>query len=301
MGRSSFTAVDIAGISLGVLVILAVIGSFAMITRGGLMSPGWRDALSGATWTGRAESGGSAGAEGTDSEQTVYGTFTTVEVTGVAGEIVFTFHDGSGVKVRSVKHAPTQRALDSLRTEIAKEGSRLVVGEKRDDPLNPGSISFYVSLPRETVDLSARTVSGRIQVQGLPAGVKQNLKSVSGRLETDGSGDLSAETVSGSIEFTFAGRDLGLKTISGGVHGTIDSLAPDGRVEADTVSGSVRLAAWEGLAARLNLHSVSGSVSCDFPLAGSMAKHNALEGTVGKGGASLEVGTTSGSIRIEKK
>jgi len=183
MGKSSFSAIDIAGISLGVLAILVVIGSLVVITRSGLMFSGWRDTVSGATWGGNAESVGKDGAGGAESEQTVEGNFTALEASGVAGEIVITSYDGPGVKVRAVKRAPTQRTLDALQTEILREGGRLVVREKREaSPMNPGSISFYITIPKETVELRARTVSGRIRVQGLPAGVRQNLESVSGNV-----------------------------------------------------------------------------------------------------------------------
>lgn len=302
MGKSSYSAIDIVGISIGVLVVLLTVGSLVVISRSGLVFSGWRDMAAWAPWSGYAESGGSGSAEGAESEQTVEGAFTVLDASGVAGEIVIGSHDGTGVKVRSVKRAPTQRALDALQTEIVREGSRLVVREKRELPYgNSGSISFYITIPKGTAELRARTVSGRIRVQGLPAGVRQSLESVSGRIETDGSGDLDAGTVSGDIDFVFAGRELKAKTISGGVRGTIESLSANGRAEAGSVSGSVRLAAREGFAARVSLHSLSGSVSCDFPLAGSMQKRNTLEGTIGGGGASLDVGTTSGSIRIERK
>jgi hypothetical protein len=298
MRKSSFTPVDIAGISLGVLVVLIVIGSLVVITRTGLLFSGSWEGAPRFGWQGEAESGAAGSA---DAEQTVEGTFTAVEVSGVAGEIVFTAHDGAGVKVRSVKRAPSQRSLDALRTEIRRDGGRLVVGEKREPVfLNPGSISFYISLPREVREVRAKTVSGRILVQGLSAGVRQTLETVSGSVETDGSGDLSAGTVSGSIQFAFAGTDLSAKTVSGSIRGTIETLDPNGRVEVDSVSGSVRLIARNGLNARASLHSLSGSVACGFPLSDLVQKRNSLEGTIGQGGASLRVGTTSGSIRIEK-
>ena len=68
-----------------------------------------------------------------------------------------------------------------------------------------------------------------------------------------------------------------------------------------SVSGSVELKAFDGLDAALDLHSVSGNISCDFPITVVEQKRNRLRGTIGQGSIPLEIGTTSGRISVEKK
>jgi DUF4097 and DUF4098 domain-containing protein YvlB len=60
----------------------------------------------------------------------------------------------------------------------------------------------------------------------------------------------------------------------------------------------VDLAAFAGLDAELRLQSVSGSISCGFPLQISEKRRNRLEGRIGAGTVPLAAKTVSGSIHI---
>jgi DUF4097 and DUF4098 domain-containing protein YvlB len=50
----------------------------------------------------------------------------------------------------------------------------------------------------------------------------------------------------------------------------------------------------------LRLQSVSGSISCDFPVQIIEQKRNKLEGTVGDGSIPFEVKTVSGRISLSR-
>jgi DUF4097 and DUF4098 domain-containing protein YvlB len=91
-----------------------------------------------------------------------------------------------------------------------------------------------------------------------------------------------------------------VRSISGSINGVIESLGTGGAAHLDTVSGSVTLDAFAGLDATVTLHSLSGRVSCGFPLTVSEQKGNRLSGTIGTGAANVDVGTVSGSISIQK-
>ena len=132
------------------------------------------------------------------------------------------------------------------------------------------------------------------------AGVDQVLETVSGRIDTERSGDLKARSISGSIHFTSAGKTLDINSTSGRVQGEILSLEPGGSVEIDTISGAVDLEVFSGFDADLRLQSVSGSISCDFPVEIIEQKRNKLEGTVGDGTVPFEVKTVSGRISLSR-
>ena len=74
-----------------------------------------------------------------------------------------------------------------------------------------------------------------------------------------------------------------------------------GSARLSTISGSVAVDAFPALDAMISLHSVSGHVSCDFPVTISEQKNNRLEGKIGAGAATVDAGTISGSIRIGRK
>jgi DUF4097 and DUF4098 domain-containing protein YvlB len=206
------------------------------------------------------------------------------------------------VGVHSVKTAPTPAALEEIRVQIDPRGNRLVIEEVRDRAfMSRGSISFRVSIPKSVKLIVAHSVSGSITVSGVQPGVDQVLGTVSGSVSTSESGDLDASSTSGSVEFSFAGRDLKASTVSGSVRGEIDSIETDGSVRLKSVSGSVQVLAFPSLDASVSLSSVSGSVSCGFPITISEQKRNSLKGTIGSGAVPVDISTVSGRISISRQ
>lgn len=298
MRRSNLGPLDVLGISLGTIVILIVLAGLAFAIRTGMRigaSPWWESigtgwSLNPSDWLRKED------------RQEVPGPIDRIELRDVSGAISFTASDASDVVLETVRTAPTQRLMDALKIQVDRRGNTLVIEEKHDRPPFgwAGSATFAVSVPRSVREIDAKSVSGSITVRGLAAGVRQTLETVSGRIETDRSGDLAASTVSGSVSFTFEGRALKVHAISGSIHGVIDRLEKGGSAELSSVSGSIDIAAWQGFDAELSLRSLSGSVSCDFPVSVASQRGNQLRGTVGTGAATLDANTTSGSIRISR-
>ena len=109
------------------------------------------------------------------------------------------------------------------------------------------------------------SVEGRLHDRS-DAEVDQALETVSGRIETERSGNLTAKSISGAISFASTGETLDINSTSGRIDGEILALDPGGSVDIDTVSGAVDLEVFPELDADLKLQSVSGSISCDFPV-----------------------------------
>jgi len=302
MSRTRLSGVDIAGITLGVIVVLVVIGSIVTIARGGMAADG-RWAFSGfrGPWDWKTEDFGPGGR--VEKDEVVPSGATEIEVRNVAGSIDI---DGNAaataVTVHSVKTAAFKSGLDAVRVEIRKEGSRLFVEEKRDGGFlrNAGSISFQIAVPRGMKVIDAHSISGGITVRGVESGIAQNLSTISGGVSTERAGDLDASSTSGSIHFISAGSSLNVRTVSGSIDGTIQSMGPGGSAHLSAVSGSISVAAFSGLDASVSLHSLSGRVTCDFPVTVSEQKNNRLSGTIGKGSSSLDANTVSGSITVSR-
>jgi DUF4097 and DUF4098 domain-containing protein YvlB len=231
----------------------------------------------------------------------VEGSFRTVEIRTVSGSIDVTGGGSGGVQVHSVKTAPNQRSMDAIHVDIRTEGDRLIIQEKRDSVLvNWGSISYSVRLPQGVTSVTAASVSGSIELSGVESGIDQVLETTSGSIRTDLARNLKAKSVSGRIDFTAEGKDLYAHNVSGSIDGEVRSMEAGGSIDIGSVSGSVDLKAFGTFEADLRLHSVSGSVSCAFPVTASRQKRNSLEGRIGGGGISVDIGTTSGSISIGK-
>ena len=122
------------------------------------------------------------------------------------------------------------------------------------------------------------TTSGKLEMQSMNAPqAKATVSSVSGNVELDGSfREVKAGSTSGEI-------DLMLRN------------AP-AAVEVSTVSGEVDVELPAGTGFTLDYSTVSGELECDFPLTKSVdGKY-----VCGDGACRMEVGTTSGSLSVER-
>jgi hypothetical protein len=246
------------------------------------------------SWTGAWQT-----AEG---EEAVAGSHVAVTVNNVSGRITVTGWDGETVKVRYVKQARAAADLKDFVIEVRGNGDTVSVRpvyEPAGGMGRFGSVDFDISLPRRISRLSLHNVSGQIEVDDVPGVVGKELGTVSGSIKASGAGDLSAKTTSGAIEFEFSGDALQASSVSGRIQGTIESLGVRG-ADLGTISGSVEVEAFTGLDASLDLRSLSGSITCDFPVTIREQSRGKLLGTVGKGAVPLSISTTSGSIRIKR-
>ena len=122
------------------------------------------------------------------------------------------------------------------------------------------------------------TTSGKLEMQSMNAPqAKATVSSVSGKVELDGSfREVKAGSTSGEI-------DLMLRN------------AP-AAVEVSTVSGEVDVELPAGTGFTLDYSTVSGELECDFPL----TKSKDGKYVCGDGACRIEVGTTSGSLSVER-
>ncbi len=303
MSRTRLSPVDILGITLGTIVILVVIASIALLARNHGFFSQW-DGPDFKFWTEKTFEHGAPFKTPLreEKDEEISGNFTTLEIRDIAGEI--DIHSGTtdSVGVHSIKTAMFPGAMENLTVGIEKRGDRLVVEERHEAGffMSAGTISFDISLPKGIRTIEAHSVSGSITVHDVPAGISQNLTTISGSISTSQAGNLEASSTSGSVQFGFAGTKLTARTVSGSVEGHIDSLGQGGSVDVKSVSGSVDLEAYDGLDAVVSLNSVSGGVSCGFPVTVTEQKRNSLSGKIGSGSSRVDVSTTSGTINITK-
>jgi DUF4097 and DUF4098 domain-containing protein YvlB len=88
-----------------------------------------------------------------------------------------------------------------------------------------------------------------------------------------------------------------LESSNGHIELTMDA-AREARASTSNSSITVRLP--PGVGAMVSAHTSNSSISCDFDVSvhgGQISKHR-LEGTIGKGGPLLDLGTSNGSIKI---
>ncbi|MGI4884412.1 MAG: DUF4097 family beta strand repeat-containing protein [Janthinobacterium lividum] len=163
-------------------------------------------------------------------------------------------------------------------------------------------IDYEVTLPAGTA-LRLATVTGDLDLQDLTGEIVA--KTVSGDLQFAGlSGAVTARTVSGDVNFAHRGpRAVNVKTVSGDVKLTTENGAA---TDVASVSGDVdvRWPAAEG--ADLSLRSVTGEVYADPAVAFSNRRARSLlgytlKGTLGSGGAPVQIESVSGDVFFRKQ
>ncbi len=246
---------------------------------------------------------------------------------------------------RGATEAEARAQLDLVAVEIVERPGRVEVrtrypeGERRVN----ARVDYTVTVPAG-IRVILRSISGNIRATGVKGGLDaetisgdvivadganpQRAKTVSGRIELDGvaradlvdlssiSGDIvarrstvrrvQASTVSGRVTLTDVACDAAsLKALSGEV-AFAGPLAKAGRYEFKSHSGDVRLTLAGDAGFELDARTFSGRIDSDLPITivgmgGSRARDRAVRGTVGDGSAFVEVTTFSGSVVIRRR
>ncbi len=156
------------------------------------------------------------------------------------------------------------------------EGARYEMPVKNNDV----TVDFVVRVPAG-VRLEASTVNGGIQARGLDAPV-------------------SATTVNGGCEISTRASGEA-RTVNGSVVATVGRLSPSDRLDFATVNGSVTVHVGDQLDAEVSGSTVNGALRSDFPvqMSGRWGPRS-MQGTVGRGGAKLQMSTVNGSISLKR-
>ena len=139
-------------------------------------------------------------------------------------------------------------------------------------------IDFAITIPAQ-LDLEAKTVNGRVLVEGVSGPME--LSSVNGRIELSTPGaQVSATTVNGSIRAEFRNRFLGAKLSS--------------------VNGSIGVEVPRDASLDLDIHQVNGSFRTDLPVVVESSGRGGSHGSLHGGQYPLEINTVNGSVRLRQ-
>jgi len=215
---------------------------------------------------------------------------------GINGDIVADAAPGAQASVRA--HATSKLGdVSAVRLQVKKLASGVAIcsvvpGEEVSEDCSNSHYSsdsdgdheirvdFTVHVPRG-VNLSAKTVNGRISAQGLSGNVET--RTVNGSSTISTSGYANAKTVNGKIDVHMGNPnwpgDLSFKTVNGAIHVWLPRNA-NFTVVAKCLNGGIDAAGFH-LAEK----------------AGRWIGHS-LDGTVGNGGRSLTLKTVNGTIAL---
>jgi hypothetical protein len=149
------------------------------------------------------------------------------------------------------------------------------------DRQNQVAVEFDVAVPAG-VRVGAHTVNSEVVVSGVTSEVRANTVNGSVRVETDG-GPVSASSVNGSV------------------HASMLHYRPTQDMRFNTVNGSVVVELPDAVDADVELSTVNGRFTTDFPvtLNGRIDPRH-LRATLGRGGPRITMHTVNGNVELRK-
>ena len=145
-----------------------------------------------------------------EGKEIIAGDYGKIEVRNIAGNIRITGWDNNNHLVKYVKTGPSLDIINAIEVKMETSGKTLLIMRdlKLESPSPRGSVIFDISIPDTIKNIEVHSVSGIIELNKIHDGVSQDLRTVSGKISTDNSEDLTAISSSGSIEFKFSGKNL---------------------------------------------------------------------------------------------
>jgi hypothetical protein len=207
--------------------------------------------------------------------------------------------------------------------EVVHEAGMLSITQKRsgvDGVLQwlqntRGQAAITITVPREC-PVTLNLVTANAVISGLSGRI--SLKTASGDVTLDGvTGAIDANTATGAIEARGVSGSVRFNSVSGDLslaHGRLDRLyahsvtgsvttdldVGSGGIQVRTVSGEVTMRLPESVSAKVNLNSMSGRIDSAFDQLKreERAVAKTVTGTLGGGGAPLNINSVSGAITL---
>jgi DUF4097 and DUF4098 domain-containing protein YvlB len=190
-------------------------------------------------------------------------------------------------RVRSSNGDKARQAFEDLQIEIKESASGVTIDTLY--PKSPGGwfgnvnsqVSYTIRVP-ERSDLDIETVNGKVDIEGAE-------------------GKIELASTNGGIRVRDAGGSVSARTTNGGIDVELGSITEDEDMTLRTTNGGITLTLPTDIHANLSARTTNGSVNTDFPVTvQGTFRRNRLEGELNGGGATLDLKTTNGSIRIRE-
>ncbi len=188
------------------------------------------------------------------------------------------------VQARVVATAESASDARSLARDVSitLDNGRIRASGPDNERRRSWSVSYRVEVP-SSFDVTLETSNGSVAVEG-----------VRGRIDMESS--------NGSVRLTDVGGRVNARTSNGSVHVTLTGRRWEGDgMTVITSNGSARLDLPEDYNAHLIAGTNNGSLNLDIPVTVQGRVSKRIETTLGSGGATIEMRTSNGSLRIGRR
>jgi len=210
----------------------------------------------------------------------------------VNGAVEIRTWDKNEIRIEGEKSAKTDEELKLIDLTLHTTPERVTIKVRL--PKRPGSwfgggnirasVRFTLTVPATAHLKQIEAVNARIVLDGLR-------------------GTVHAETVNGPITATALGGDTHLETVNGRINASFATLTAAQRISMETVNGAITVTLPPEPHANLEASVVNGHIDCDFPitLSSGRLRGKNLKGTIGHGGATIELEAVNGSLALRAK
>lgn len=204
-----------------------------------------------------------------------------------------------GYGVRYVVRVPRRTELDRIESTNGHVHAEGLEGNVRLKTTNGGVKANSV---RGLV--TASTTNGGMDLRGVTGDA--DLHTTNGGIRVDEQkGSVTAETTNGGIRLSLVATTPQKAVRAETTNGNIEIHVPAGGtdVHADSTNGGITVRLPGDAKATVRARTSNAKVLSDFDVASTFAseKKNRLEGTINGGGALVELSTSNGGIRIERR
>ncbi|HVR43128.1 MAG TPA: DUF4097 family beta strand repeat-containing protein [Thermoanaerobaculia bacterium] len=171
-----------------------------------------------------------------------------------------------------------EATIDGDTLRIREKGSRRSISFFLVRLGDHSEIDFRITVPPR-VELAAKTVNGRVEVEGVAGAMK--LESVNGRIAVSTpDAEVTATTVNGAIRAEFLRNFRGARL--------------------RTVNGSIAVEVPADASLDLDIRQVNGSFRTDLPVVVDSSGRTGTRGSLHGGQFPLEIDTVNGSVRLRQ-
>jgi len=249
------------------------------------------------TWTGRVESGNWFRLSSVNGPVTVEASRD--NMIHVRAEKEVRRGEISDVAFQVVRSGGDVRVCALWRRDYCDETGHHSRRNEDDNDRRDVRVRFTVQVPAG-VRVNAGTVNGEMRVSNLSSDVRAS--TVNGRVEVlNVGGEVRATTVNGAVSVTTRNGPVNASTVNGNIDVKMNALSRDGGMRFNTVNGSITVETPGSLDADVEMETMHGSISSDFPvqLSGRFGPRHA-RGTIGRGGRRIEMETLNGSVELRR-
>lgn len=221
----------------------------------------------------------------TEKQINTYKNITDLNIKNVTGDIEIMGAETDIVEVTYIKKAENESKLEEIKVNIEQRGEKLSIDTDMPGSCHRCAVKFYISLPKTMRVIDAQTITGIINCE--------NLEQVD---------DFKARSTTGSVKGDLAGKDIQISVVTGGITLNLHQVDKQGKIKAETVTGSVKVYVPEDFNAVINLSTITGHIDTDFKVESrGDKKPNKLYGLIGQGEVSCTMSAVTGSLYLGKR